>query len=313
MRRYLPSLASLHAFEAAARFMNFTHAAEDLGLTQSGISRQIKNLEDFLGVTLFHRAGPRLILTEVGAVYFRDLSLVLDKLQEISIDAVRGRSVDSSLMIGAHNAFTTRWLIERLNPFILAHPDIPIEIMPAEPGMDFETTRLDIAILRGGGPWYHARAVELFAEELVVVASPSLIPHGQKLKPLEFANYPMLQNASRPSLWLHWLRTVELAYNGRIHGTRFAHNDMLIKAAVHGLGIAVVPTCFVEDELARGELHAPFGDPIRSGDSYFAVYPERKAGLPSIILFRDWLIRQTREYKRAATRQQSGAVQSQGC
>lgn len=300
MRRYLPSLAALHAFEAAARFMNFTRAAEDVGLTQSGISRQIKNLEDFLGVTLFHRAGPRLILTEVGAVYFRNLSLVLDKLQEISIDAVRGRSVDSSLMIGAHNAFTTRWLIERLNPFILTYPDIPIEIMPADPSTEFETTRLDMAILRGGGSWHHARAVELFAEELVIIASPALIPLGQKLEARDFSRFPLLQNASRPSLWLHWLRTVELAYSGRIHGTRFAHNDMLIKAAIHGLGIAVVPACFVEGELARGDLHTPFGAPIRSGDSYFAVYPERKAGLPSVILFRDWLIRQTREYKRIA-------------
>lgn len=300
MRRYLPSLSALHAFEAAARFMNFTKAAEDLGLTQSGISRQIRNLEDFLGVALFQRVGPRLVLTEVGATYFHDLSLALDKLQEISIDAVRGRRIDSSLMIGAHNAFVNRWLIERLNPFILAHRDIPIEIMPAEPAMNFETTRLDIAILRGGGTWHHARAIELFAEELVVVAAPSLVPLGEALQPPDFSQYPMLQNASRPSLWLHWLRTIGLAHSGRIHGTRFAHNDMLIRAAVHGLGIAVVPTCFVEAELARGELHTPFGAPVRSGDSYFAVYPERKAGLPSVILFRDWLIRQTGDYKRAA-------------
>ena len=294
MRRYLPSLSALHAFEAAARYMNFTKAAEDLGLTQSGISRQIRNLEDFLGVTLFHRSGPRLVLTEIGATYYRDLALALDKLQEISIDAVRGRSVDSSLMIGTHHALAARWLTPRLGTFIAAHPDIPIEVSPTLATTDFDTTRFDITILRGAGTWLHTRSIKLFTEKLAVIASPKLIPVGEQLNPLDFAKFPMLQNASRPSLWLHWLRMVGLTYTGRIQGNRFTHNDMLINAAVHGIGIAVIPVCYVEAELARGELHMPFGDPIRSGDSYYAVYPERKAHQARVILFRDWLIRQTR-------------------
>ena len=308
MRRYLPSLSALHAFEAAARYMSFTRAAEDLGLTQSGISRQIRNLENFLGVTLFHRSGPRLVLTEVGATYYRDLALSLDRLQEISIDAVRGRSVDSSLKIGMHYTLASRWLPERLGSFISAHPDIPLEIAPAVPSLDFETTRLDITLLRGAGTWLHARAIELFAEELAVVASPGLIPLGTRLDPLEFSNFPMLQNASRPSLWLHWLRIAGLSYSGRIQGTRFSHNDMLINAAVHGVGIAVIPICYIEPELAQGKLHMPFGGAIPSGDSYFVVYPERKAHQPNIVLFRDWLVRQTRKYGRAgASRNQAGS------
>lgn len=303
MRRYLPSLSALHAFEAAARYMNFTKAAEDLGLTQSGISRQIRNLEEFLGVTLFHRSGPRLVLTEVGATYYRDLALTLDRLQEISIDAVRGRSIDSSLMIGTHHTLASRWLPERLGSFIAAHPDIPLEIKPAAPATDFETTRLDIAVLRGAGSWLHARAIELFAEKLAVVASPRMIASGVRLDPLDFSRFPMLQNASRPSLWLHWLRMAGLSYSGRIQGTRFAHNDMLINAAVHGIGIAVIPVCYIEAELASGQLHMPFGGPIRSGDSYFAVYPERKAHQPGVVLFRDWLIRNTRKYERLSETQ----------
>lgn len=129
--------------------MNFTRAADDLGLTQSGISRQIRNLEDFLGTTLFHRSGPRLVLTEVGANYYRDLAFTLDRLEEISIDAVRGRSVDSSLMVGTHPTFAARWLPQRLSTFISAFPDIPLEFTLATPATDFETTRLDITVLRG--------------------------------------------------------------------------------------------------------------------------------------------------------------------
>jgi len=295
MRRYMPSLSALHAFEAAARYMNFTRAADDLGLTQSGISRQIRSLEDFLGVTLFHRSGPRLVLTETGANYYRNLAITLDRLEEISIDAVRGRSVDTSLMIGTHPTLASRWLPERLGSFMSAYPDIPLEIMPATPSTDFETTRLDVAILRGAGTWLHARSIELFPEMLTVVASPSLIPVGAKLDPIQFSEFPLLQNAGRPSLWLHWLRLVELSYSGRIQGTRFSHHEMIINAATHGLGLAVVPTFYVRDELASGQLHMPFGDPVRSDDSYYLVYPERKSHNPSIVVFRDWLQRTIRK------------------
>jgi len=274
--------------------MNFTKAAEDLGLTQSGISKQIQNLEEFLGVMLFHRSGPRLVLTELGANYYRDVALSLDRLQEISIDAVRGRTIDSSLMIGTHPTFASRWLPERLHSFVSAHPDIPLEIMPATASTDFETTRLDIAILRGAGTWLHARAIELFPETLAVIASPQLIPLGRKLAPLDFSKFPMLQNAGRPSLWLNWLRLAGLSYSGRIQGTRFSSHEMIINAAIHGLGIAVVPTFYIERELASGMLHMPFGDPIKSSDAYYAIYPERKAHNANIVLFRDWLVRQTK-------------------
>ncbi|MDA9403628.1 LysR substrate-binding domain-containing protein [Bradyrhizobium sp. CCBAU 45389] len=294
MRRFLPSLSALHAFETAARYMSFTKAAEDLSLTQSGISRQIRNLEDFLGVALFHRIGPRLVLTEAGAAYYRDAALILDKLQEISMDAVRGRRIDAALMMGTHPTLGSRWLPARLGSFITAYPDIPLEIRQATPDVDFETTRLDLAILRGVGSWLHARSIELFAEELAVVASPKLIPLGETLDPLDFSKFAMLQNASRPSLWLHWLRLAGLTYKGSIQGIRFAYSSMLINAAVHGIGIAVVPVAYIEAELERGDLHMPFGSPILSGDSYFAVYPERKANHTNIIVLRDWLVRQTR-------------------
>lgn len=294
MRRYMPSLSALHAFEAAARYMNFTRAADDLGLTQSGISRQIRNLEEFLGTKLFHRSGSRLVLTETGANYYHNLALTLDRLEEISIDAVRGRSVDSLLMIGTPPTFASRWLPERLGSFISTYPDIPIEITPVTPTVDFETTRLDIVILRGAGSWLHARSIELFPEMLAVVASPALIPLGAKLDPLQFAGFPLLQNAGRPSLWLNWLRLTDLSYSGRIQGTRFAHHEMIINAAIHGLGLAVVPTCYIRQELANGQLHMPFGEPVRSDDSYYVIYPERKSHNPNMIVFRDWLLRTIR-------------------
>ncbi|KPH06084.1 LysR family transcriptional regulator [Rhizobium acidisoli] len=294
MRRLLPSLSALHAFEAAARYLSFTRAAEELGITQSGISRQIKNLEEFLGLTLFHRSGPRLVLTELGAAYYRDVSLTLDKLQEVSMDAVRGRSIDTSLILGTHPTLASRWLPMMLGSFIDRHPNIPIEVQCADTNLDFETTRLDIAILRGVGSWLHARCFKLLNEELVVVASPKLIPPGTQCSPTDISDYIQLQNAGQPSLWMHWLRLSKVNYNGRLQGPRFAYFDMIINGAINGLGIALVPSFYVRQEIECGTLHMPFGAPIASGEAYFLVYPERKSHQPSIGVFRDWLLKEMR-------------------
>lgn len=292
MRRFLPSLAALQAFEAAARHLSFTRAAEDLFVTQSGISRQITNLEVFLGLRLFERAGSRLVITDAGSKYLSDVVHTLNKLEEASIDLVRGRKTDASLMIEANPTFVSRWLAPRLAHFVRLAPEVPVEVNPLAAEVDFKTCRFDIAIMRGTGAWHEARAQELFAEELVVVASHKLIALGEKRDRLDFAQIPTLQNASRPSLWLQWLRASGLNNDGVIQGVRFAQSEMLISAAVSGLGLAVVPVHYVERELRSGELHTPFGNPVRSGESYWAVTPERKYQKQHVRVFRDWLIKQ---------------------
>jgi DNA-binding transcriptional LysR family regulator len=294
MRRFLPSLAALQAFEAAARHLSFTRAAEDLFVTQSGISRQITNLEEFLGLRLFERTGSRIVLTDAGSKYLHEVVQMLNKLEEASIDLVRGRKADASLMIEANPTFVSRWLAPRLADFVRLAPQVPVEVSPIASEVDFKTCRFDIAIMRGAGAWSDARAQELFAEELVVVASPKLITLGEKHDRLDFSQMPTLQNASRPSLWIQWLRASGLSNQGVIQGIRFSQSEMLISAAVSGLGLAVVPLHYVERELQRGELHMPFGDPVRSGESYWVVSPERKYQKQHATLFRDWLIQQAR-------------------
>ena len=294
MRRFLPSLSALHAFEAASRQLSFTRAAEDLGITQSGISRQIRNLEEYLGVALFERLGSRLVLTDTGAVYAKEIGQALDRLEEASIDAVRGRKANAGLLIASLPTFASRWLSPRLDGFTIANPDSLLEITEAANDIDFETSSVDIAILRGNGSWNAARSSKLFDEKVVVVAAPSVIPAGKRLKPATFASYPLLQNAARPSLWLQWLRASGVEYRGTIQGPRFARTGMLLNAAVSGLGIAVAPTVLVEGELQTGALHTPFGKPVPTGDAYYAVYPERKAHFQAVKIFRDWLTREAR-------------------
>lgn len=295
MRRFLPSLSALQAFEAAARHLSFTRAAEDLQITQSGVSRQISNLEKQLGVELFQRAGSRLILTDAGKKYLRDVDVMLNQLEEITIDIVRGRKADSSLKIAGNPTFLSRWLAPRLKGFVKIAPGVPIEISPVSADIDFQTCVTDIVITRGAGAWAAARSVELFAEELVVVASPDLISPMQKLNFLDFSQIPTLQNSTRPSLWLQWLRASRIEHSGLIQGVRFPQSDMLINAAISGLGLAVVPVHYVRDELESGQLHLPFGAAVRSSDSYWIVCPERKMRKHHALIFRDWLTQQVRK------------------
>ena len=293
MRRFLPSLSALQAFEAAGRHGSFTRAAEDMAMTQSGVSRQINNLESFLGVRLFERIGSRIVLTQAGGSYLADISLLLDQIEQASIDAVRGRKLDDRLLVRTLPAFASRWLAPRLSGFVEAHPAIMVEIGGTGEGggggIDFEHTDADLAILRGRGSWRGAIAQELFGERILVVASPRLIPVGEAPDHLDFGRIRSLQNAGRPDLWLTWLRLSGQAYSGAIQGPRMPNSEALIAAAVSGLGLAVVPLPYVEAELARGLLWAPFGPSVATENSFWIAQPERDSRKASAQLFRSWL------------------------
>lgn len=295
MRRFLPSLSALQAFDSAARHLSFTRAAEDLMLTQSGISRQIHNLEAMLGARLFERTGSRLVLTDAGRSYAQEVRETLDHLEEISIDVVRGRKANTALMLGAPATFASRWLVPRLARFSRANAAVPTEIVHLQPGTLADQDTLDIAILRGVEAWRETRASPLFRERLSVVGSPDLVQDlGPMPSVLDFRKLPTLQNSNRPSLWLSWLRSSGQPYEGAIQGTRLPQNEMLIRAAVAGLGLAVVPTHYVTDELADGRLVAPFGAPVSSGESYWVAIPEARAHKPHLLAVRDWLLQEAR-------------------
>ncbi|MCJ8140999.1 LysR substrate-binding domain-containing protein [Falsirhodobacter halotolerans] len=288
-RRLLPSLPALQAFEAAARLLNFTKAADELGMTQSGVSRHVQGLESFLNLALFERAGSHLALTEIGRSYYEDVVQILARLEEASIDAVRGRRANEWLLVGSTPTLASTWLLPRMRDFCRNHGDIPFELTMLTEDQDVDARAVDIAIMRGAGQW-RGRAHKLFDEELVVVASPNLLPPGTPRDMLDFDAIPSLQNASRPSLWLTWLRISGTRHRGTIRGNRFSHSALLIEAAILGLGIAVVPLHYVTSELADRSLHLPFGPPIRSGEAIWLLNPEGKGLKRNMQVLRDWLI-----------------------
>lgn len=294
MRRFLPSLSALQAFDSAARHLNFTRAAEDLMLTQSGISRQIGNLETYLGVRLFERVGSRLVLTDAGRAYAVDVQQALDRLEEVSIDAVRGRKANAALMIGAQPGFAKSWLLPRISDFLTANPQIPVEITELRPDCDPAEAKVDVALLRGLGTWRNSRALELFREELAVFAAPVLAARIDHSGDIDFRNMPTLQNAQRPSLWLSWLRATGRTFDGAIQGLRLPHSDMVIRAALEGIGLGVLPVQYVERERAAGLLLPLFGAPVRMGEGYWLVIPEDRVHRENVVRFRNWIAPQSR-------------------
>ncbi len=297
MRRFLPSMSALQSFDVAARHLNFTRAAEESGVTQSGISRQIKTLEEHLGIPLFERMGPRLILTDAGRAYAKEVSRLLDDLESASLDVVRGWKTESALLVGALPTVAARWLAPRLEGFSTRHPGAFLDVTPIAADTDFTNSPVDIAILRGKNEWPNAVATPLFPEMVAVVASPDLVPLGKKLPPERFMDYPLLQSSARPDGWLNWIAEKGIDVKGRIQGPRFGQVNMLANAAISGLGLAIVPIFLIEADLERGDLHLPFGPAVPSGDSYFAVSPERKAQYKSVLTFRDWLRNETKSLR----------------
>lgn len=288
MRRFLPSLSALHAFDAAVRHLSFTRAAEDVGITQSGISRQIRNLEDFLGITLFERAGPKLVLTSEGASYYEEVSRLLGRLEEVSIDAVRGRKAQSMLKIGIPPTLMRRWAARMLTAFSRAHPQAWFEVYPCRHDMDFLASELDLAFLRGTGNWAGARSQLLFPERLIVVGAPQVLPPEGIPNDEALLDWPLIQNSSRPSLWLHWLRGAGVHYKSRIYGPRLPNLDMIIECAIDGMGLAVVPELHVRPELASGALKPALPRLQDSGESFYLCYPQSRMSSSNVRVFRDW-------------------------
>lgn len=296
MRRYIPSLSALQAFEASASTLSFTRAGEELGRTQSGVSRQVSNLESLLGVDLFERFGPRLVLTSAGEEFAGSVSSILDQLEDASMDVIRGSRSADALQIGVQDSFASRWLVPRMKRFIDAHPAQAFNVIPLRGEVDF-TQGPDVAVMRGQGAWRDAVSYELITERVAVAASPDLVTLGQQLPISDHQTFPKIQNAHRPDSWLRWMAAKNVEHHGPISGPRFSQTTMVIEAALAGIGLAVLPVFMIEEYLEDGRLHLPFGEPVASGAGYYAVYPETRRPVASIRIFRDWIMAETRHLR----------------
>ncbi|MHB1206457.1 MAG: transcriptional regulator GcvA [Rhodospirillaceae bacterium] len=293
-RRLVPSLAALVAFEASARLGSFTRAAEELNLTQGAISRQIKLLEDQLGITLFERVRQRIIITEAGSYYAGEIRQTLDRFAAATAQAISFRTSGGILRLGLLPTFGTKWLIPRLPDFFARHRGVTINFSSHIRQVDFQRDFLDAAIHFGDPEWPGVVLHRLFGEELIPVASPKLIKREKIKKPEDLGQSTLLVQATRPEAWTNWFTHVGAADVEPPSMLVFEQFAMVLQAAIAELGVALVPKILVKEEVASGELVELFGQSIVDSKAYYLAYPRERANYPPLVAFRDWLLGQVR-------------------
>lgn len=291
-RRLLPSIALLHAFEAVARTGNVSTAARELNLTQSAVSRQIKTLEEQLEVELFVREHQTLRLTLAGESYARDIR---DALRRISMAAlnVRANPLGGTLNLAVLPTFSARWLAKRLPSFVAACPGVMINFITRFNQFDFASEALDAAIHFGTPQWPGTEFELIHSETVIPVCSSTVACRYDFRKSVDVLQAPLLILVSRPDAWERWLAAHGAPGEG-VHGMMFDQFEMIIQAAIAGLGLGLVPQFLVEQELARGDLIVAIDLPLESSASYYLVWPSERSKYPPLMAFRVWLAGQVK-------------------
>jgi len=288
MQRRLPSLKALRAFEAGARHLSFTLAAEELHVTQAAISHQVKALEEELGVRLFKRMTRKLALTEAGRGLLPIVREAFDRLAEAA-EALRARRDDDVLTVSLTPSFSSKWLVGRLGRFWGYFPEIDLRLHHSIQLVDFAASDVDMAIRAGRGTWPGVESELLFGMDLFPVCSPTLLEGEHPLKiPEDLEHHTLLHEDDRED-WVQWLKTAHVkGVEGR-RGPVLDDSVVLIQAAVAGRGVALGRSSLIRDELADGRLVAPFTVSLATDMAYYMVYPPGAAENPKVRAFCDFL------------------------
>jgi LysR family glycine cleavage system transcriptional activator len=294
-RGFLPNVGNLLAFEATARHGSVSRAAEELNLTQSAVSRQIQQLEDSLGVSLFHRSRQRVMLTDVGRMYAANVRSTLAELSDATHQAIALSGTRGVLNLAVLPTFGTRWLIPRMPEFFARHPDATVNFGVRLVPFDFVAEPFDAAIHFGQPHWPGAICEHLLDEECVPVCSPAYRQQENIRTPQDLIRATLLQQSTRPTAWAEWFAGAQVELGNPLRGPRFEQFAMVAQAAMAGLGAGLIPQFLITDELASGRLEILFPQSLISSGAYYLVYPEPKAEAPLVRSFRDWLIAKTRQ------------------
>ncbi|WP_225775662.1 LysR family transcriptional regulator [Pseudomonas sp. Marseille-Q5115] len=295
MRRKIPSTAALVSFESAARHESFTKAAQELSLTQGAVCRQIAALEGFLNVELFRRSRRGVKLTEAGLSYSRQVAAQLDAVERDTL-SVMGQQGAVAIELAVVPTFGTRWLLPRLKDFQRLHPHVTVNLTNRTRPFLFADTPFDAAIYFGDGEWPGAQAFSLMGERSVPVCSPALLSRGTLQDPAALAELPLLQQTTRPYAWRQWFNSAGLQVARDLTGPRYELFSMLAQAAIHQMGVALIPPFLIEQELLRKELVIAHQHAFSDARAYHLMIPERKVESASLKAFRDWLIGAARNY-----------------
>ena len=288
MSRQLPPMTTLRSFEAAARLLSFSKAADELYVTHGAVSRAVRHLEDHVGIKLFKRKVRAVHLTPTGASYAASVRDVLDRLA-----AATGVIMDQQSMgvlnISTVDSFAAKWLIPRLFRFRQAHGDIEVRLATSEKLADFVNDGIDIGIRYGRGRYPGITAELLMREEVFPVCSPLLLKGPHPLKSAADLKHHTLIHDAFEIDWAMWLKTAGVDGIDPHRGPRFESSDHAVQAAVQGEGVVLGRSALVADDLRAGRLVKPFSMSLPADLAYYVAYPTQTPQRPKVRAFRDWL------------------------
>ena len=310
-RRRLPPLNALRAFEAAARHLNFSRAADELSVTPGAVSQQIQNLEDYVGVTLFKRTPKGLLLTDPAQIALPALREAFDRLAEAAsmlTAAVDGRR----LTVSVAPSFAAKWLVPRLGRFEALHPQVDVWVSAGMELVDFNSGEVDIAIRYGAGRYPGLEVVRLMQETVIAVASPDLLAEQPLNQLADLARHILLHDGSPDADescpdWTMWLAARNVRGVDGARGPRFNQSSLVIEAAVGGRGVALAKRALAQADLDAGRLVAPFQIATAVDFAYYVVHPRAKGRLPQVKAFVSWLTAEAEAHEAALRTIDNGA------
>ena len=310
-RRRLPPLNALRAFEAAARHLNFSRAADELSVTPGAVSQQIQNLEDYVGVALFKRTPKGLLLTDPAQIALPALREAFDRLAEAAsmlTAAVDGRR----LTVTVPPSFASKWLLPRLGGFETLNPDVDVWVSAGMELTDFASGEVDLAIRYGGGRYPGLEVIRLMQETVIPVVSPELLADHPLENLGDLANAVLLHDGSPDADescpdWTMWLAARGVKGVEGARGPRFNQSSLVIEAAVGGRGVALAKRALAQADLDAGRLVAPFQIATAVDFAYYLVHPKTKGRLPQVKAFITWITAEAAAHEAALATIDNGA------
>ncbi len=288
MATQLPSLNALRAFEAAARHLSFTRAADELYVTQAAVSHQIKHLEEQLGTRLFRRMNRSLMLTDAGQALLPAATEAFQLLVQ-GVERVSGLGHENRLVVSTIESIAAEWLVPRLGRFRLRHPEIEVVLSISDALVDFQRDEIDVGIRYGAGGWPKVVAEKLTEEDIFPVLAPHLLESGPSLnEPADLKKFTLIHEHAVEH-WPEWFSAAGVADAGDIRGPMLPHSNLVLAAVIAGDGVALGRSFLISGDLKNGRLVRPFAASIVAREAYYLVFPPGAEDRSKVRWFRSWL------------------------
>jgi LysR family transcriptional regulator, glycine cleavage system transcriptional activator len=293
MRRNIPPLNPLRVFEAAARHTHFTRAADELGITQAAVSRQISVLEKWLSVALFERRHTELRLTLAGTRYLHSLRQAFDIIDD-STSSILSEPVQSKVTLCSYATFAHFWLMPRLSRFRQLYPNVQVDFLTSVASIEFRRDQADLIVTHGIAKPEGVISQKVFSDTLVPVCSPVFLEkNGPISEPADLRKMTLLHSRYRSNDWAEWFASIDIEFDSQ-PGLVFAGSTHAYQAAKEGIGIAMGQYRLLGAEIASGALVIPYDHRLERATGYFLLHSKHALHDPDITAFRDWIMEEAK-------------------